>query len=103
MKPDLKLYEIQDGYGECISRYRTFKEAMDGFDVFLKDRVVDRERLEIKIKEAKDELDILNNEDLKVVEVEATKQRLTWMENEEKDKAEEEFQMEILAYTNAEL
>ena len=96
MTPDLKLYEIQDEYGECISRYRTFKEAMDGFDVFLKDRVVDRERLKIKIKEAKDELDILNNEDLKVVEVEATEQRLTWMENYEKDKGEEEMLEMIL-------
>ena len=103
MKPDLKLYEIQDEYGDVIARYRTFHQAMGGLDVWLKQRNVDREMLENKIREAQDELDNLKEEVLEIVEVEATEQRLTYMKNwENTGLSLFEHNMEYLAVTNAE-
>ena len=89
MKVNLKLYEIQDEFGECVSRYRTFKEAIVGFNRWQHNRTVDRKMLETKIEEVQRELDDLINEDLKVVEVDATEKRLSWMQNWEYENSPE--------------
>jgi len=79
-----KFYEIQDEFGDCINRYRTFNKARVALDVLIQQRKADRKELEIKIERAKMELTYMKNEVLEIVEVEATEELLVWMKKWER-------------------
>ena len=79
------IFEVQDQDGDCFSRHHREFTAKLSMDKHRETQAVEANRLKMQISELQTELRTIEDESLRVVEVEATEQRLTWMKNCEDD------------------